>query len=1041
MRAAEIEFLGSVQQIWASHFDLAAAGDLNGMVDMFWTTAEQAVWSHLAMGSLIQAFQSLQQVGISFLFPQELKTHRCSKILAVFVSTLMVLQGFLQARFHRHKRWAARIAYLAVDPLRDVLIADLPSRLAVHRTMVFLRNIVEGEGSNEDAVVYCLFSSSSLYVGKALVQRAGGKWGIPSRIMEHLTAILRKSSPSARTTRAILFRKCPIASVCFLPVKHGRHEWIKASESVAIRATRPQGNEGQCKSRRPTRRRRARRRPPPRFRASGNRSLWSLPFCLNQVIEQVRQQKVSMQSRRQPLWTVQTLRDAYRSKQQWVFAKSGKIGPISIYSKRNGGLLALWACEKGSRLNLSSFLRHGHLETTVLRLARLVAMVQGYIKRNRGFAHVDKLLKRFQMPSRRTFYFRVSSSHVLRQVKGAVRLAAKTTAARRGSALYAWIMEKSKFVAGKGPSFADRRNVVQAAKNISISSLWSQGLFAIQHWLRGEDLKQMPGNWSVIDRLAEGAEHAKVKQNLQLWLREKNIRRHPSRRCLREYRIGQHLQQDVPPVEEEEYTKRLEEHPKNCVLVPDDKDKKRTWAMPFQCMTAFLVSLVLLDSGRWAVAPMSPEQLSALVFGASIFAVPAFLRKGPLPSGSFAPYMYPFVKAKCFDRNGGRLCQKKNHSCFRKVVSFFRAPWRRAWRLAGRAIQILVIATGAGFSVWRLRDVIPQFRSGFGKLRSSSSPMRCENCQCEKRATCMLVADAAQMYEQVSTDLVLQAFDDRALQLQAEQGHSTITVKRTKSVVGWPGGSRHTRSGTYVVFSLLRLRRMLEVSCRLCFATLGDIVVQSKGLLIGGLLSMVASVCLLSKEEELFLRGQNAACSFIPAGWRPEEVLLGMRYVDDLLLFSSALCHNCLTKIVGSMYSVTFEINEDDLEQTWTDIIFSINEKSGSVSWRPKNPNRTWIQGLGKKGKERFVPYLGRLQCKFGVLRGMFLGRAARLKELGFSANLAVHYLLEEVQELILEGYPPSFLRALVHSFPGHQPELVLLRQVVRDLERKTKAP
>ena len=48
----------------------------------------------------------------------------------------------------------------------------------------------------------------------------------------------------------------------------------------------------------------------------------------------------------------------------------------------------------------------------------------------------------------------------------------------------------------------------------------------------------------------------------------------------------------------------------------------------------------------------------------------------------------------------------------------------------------------------------------------------------------MLVADAAQMYEQVSTDLVLEAFDDRAVQLQTGQGHSTITVKRAKSVVG-----------------------------------------------------------------------------------------------------------------------------------------------------------------------------------------------------------------------------------------------------------------
>ena len=236
-----------------------------------------------------------------------------------------------------------------------------------------------------------------------------------------------------------------------------------------------------------------------------------------------------------------------------------------------------------------------------------------------------------------------------------------------------------------------------------------------------------------------------------------------------------------------------------ALLVPDDKDKKRTWSMPFECMAAIL-ALVLLDKTRWSVAPMSPEQLSVLVYGASLFAVPAYLRKGPLPTGSFAPYMYPFVKSKCFAAEGGRCCAKKNHSCFRKVVSFFKIPWRRAWRLAGRAIQILILATGAGFSVWRLRDIIPQFRAGFTKLKVSTLPLQCERCHGAKRRTCILVADAAQMYEQVNADLVLKAFDYKASELQEERGHTTITVKKGKAVAGWSGGCVHTRSGTFVIF-------------------------------------------------------------------------------------------------------------------------------------------------------------------------------------------------------------------------------------------------
>lgn len=220
---------------------------------------------------------------------------------------------------------------------------------------------------------------------------------------------------------------------------------------------------------------------------------------------------------------------------------------------------------------------------------------------------------------------------------------------------------------------------------------------------------------------------------------------------------------------------------------------------------------------------------------------------------------------------------------------------------------------------------------------------------------CMLVADGAQMYEQINAALVLKTFDYRAAMLLNTKGCTTITVKRTKAVIGWPGGCEQTRSNKYVVFTVARLRRMLEISCKLCYATLGNIVVQTAGLLIGGLLSMVASICLLSYEETLFLQGDSKACAFLPPGWLPEEAVLGLRYVDDLILFLSVLCHRCLASMVAAMYSVSFAISREDVEQTWTDIVFKIDQSTGSVSWRPKNPNRSWIEGSRKKSKSVFL--------------------------------------------------------------------------------------
>ena len=57
----------------------------------------------------------------------------------------------------------------------------------------------------------------------------------------------------------------------------------------------------------------------------------------------------------------------------------------------------------------------------------------------------------------------------------------------------------------------------------------------------------------------------------------------------------------------------------------------------------------------------------------------------------------------------------------------------------------------------------------------------------------------------------------------------------------------------------------------------------------------------------------------------------------------------------------------------------------------------------GPKNKERFVPFLGRLQSGFGRLRGMLLGRVARLNEMELSERDRVAAMVEDFQELVME--------------------------------------
>ena len=234
----EAECLEQIQQIWQSN-QSQEEGDLHAcsaaeLLDMIWESVTSMLCTPAddRIRQEIRLFQSMQLCILLALFPDQLKTHRSSRMLELLLATLMSIQGLLQLLLHKDRHWANRIIHLTVGPLRQLLVIGTTGRLAIQQCVDFLRSGIEGRGFEDEASVYCLFSSNTLYIGKALLSRAHGKLGIASRIMEHMTSILRKGSATSRTIRAILLRRCPLFTICFLPVKRGRHDWIKASHEA-----------------------------------------------------------------------------------------------------------------------------------------------------------------------------------------------------------------------------------------------------------------------------------------------------------------------------------------------------------------------------------------------------------------------------------------------------------------------------------------------------------------------------------------------------------------------------------------------------------------------------------------------------------------------------------------------------------------------------------------------------------------------------------------------------------------------------------------
>ena len=122
------------------------------------------------------------------------------------------------------------------------------------------------------------------------------------------------------------------------------------------------------------------------------------------------------------------------------------------------------------------------------------------------------------------------------------------------------------------------------------------------------------------------------------------------------------------------------------------------------------------------------------------------------------------------------MCEKKGHSCVRKIVAYATWPKREAWRRAGRCIEKLVRVFGDGWEAWKFNTAPGDVRTAMKLLHSSESPDVCERCQKSKERVCGLVCDAGQFYETVSATKAMTAMLDLVTRVRSKSGFDSATV-------------------------------------------------------------------------------------------------------------------------------------------------------------------------------------------------------------------------------------------------------------------------
>ena len=415
--------------------------------------------------------------------------------------------------------------------------------------------------------------------------------------------------------------------------------------------------------------------------------------------------------------------------------------------------------------------------------------------------------------------------------------------------------------------------------------------------------------------------------------------------------LAEYVQQLVPPAPGE-------------VLVQEDKDTAAAWRMPAHVYLHWTVYLLVADSRHWRLADCSVQEVSAFF---------RHLHRALLPRRFVylaAPhrwmrfrlnYMYMNLKAKCFEHGKGRVCQKPGHSCFRKVVSWRSHPAVDFYRWVVRGVQTLVTAWGRGFDVSSLKTAAAELRdkvaalagpsAGEGRRVGQSGPAlhSCARCGAGMSCPAVVVADAAQMYEEVPPSRVREGLAS-FITWATEQGYVGVVASKSSHGPSFLVRQRWRHPPGTVLLTWEELSAGIDLALAQGAVSVGDSVwLQREGLPIGGPHSPACCSVVLGADEAAWAddAARRRAHGFAPSGGPLASQVALARYVDDLIMVSRIWCSTCLEGMIGVMYRrpVQFDRQPSSAHgQPWLDMWVSFAGPTLRVHM--DGQEQDWVQCL-----------------------------------------------------------------------------------------------
>ena len=772
----------------------------------------------------------------------------------------------LRAAYRRGQfpKWLVRIARcMAPGTFEELMISGSCFEF-------LMRRMLQGKIYKNGGVVYMLWSSAGVYIGKASMVRASGP-GIAQRCAEHVRLLLRPGNRDANKKRYVQHRRV-LNTVNFMPILAlDSSARVTAMESTLIATEAPDLNRAEMREEMQKRgrglklpvRRFPRLRPPPRFRRPGPESqrpqvfqlldgstawacrvpsVWSSPLVLNLAMKK-EDQIIGIHQKFKGTNKLH-YNDLYRFMIREKAASTGEYGPIWLFAWENRQLCATWLARKLPKFRLPWSWWPWQIAKYLYGMRKEVDILVGQASRKLHFiANVEVLLKRHRLPSGSPRPL-LLPPELMRYKKVLAKSILGALDHIRNAPARSWLQRRLKIQPASIKTWKGRANGNAKLRYFNIDDI-PKDLVAMGSASQVPSLHAVDGAWRLPERPRDAEVEKQLCSTWHRWAAQARVhaRVHGIGRD-RLHHFLAHWPREERPEEWEELAKPLRTATKEKkLLVGDDRSSTRMWVVDAGEAYLYMLSALLKDKEVWQKSDFSLSQVQQVLQARVLWGLPDFLRRR-VKKADPTPNIFPLVKSKCWGPDGEHHCSSGPlHSCWRRVIDTSRTPCQAGWRAIARAVRMVVTTCKVSAEVFNLDSVRHELEKDVKQLRCQATGA-CLRCGAGLPAPLsVVVTDVDQAFEACSASRVMPSWSE-LLQIFMQQQQEAVLVRKGRKSCTRLGREGFGQSWWLITVDMMS--RALLATSLISFGCLGPLVFTCAGLPIGGVMSMVAVAIVLA---------------------------------------------------------------------------------------------------------------------------------------------------------------------------------------------------